>query len=311
VKSFGHALTEHDVQLVRDKNQTLQVNVGYMCNMACNHCHLEAGPARKEMMSEVTIDQVIDFAGRFQFETIDITGGAPELLPRIEQLIKQLAKLTPRLIVRSNLTALAENDRKAEIIDLCRQNKVVLVTSFPSINEAQTKSQRGDGTFITTVSMLKELNLIGYGVEDSGLELNLVANPTGAFLPQGQDQTEKRFRQVLKNKWSIEFNNLFAFANVPLGRFKSWLERSGNLEGYLEKLASSFNPCAIDGVMCRTLISVSWDGYLYDCDFNLAADIPMGRKRTHIKELEDLPQPGSQIAVADHCYTCTAGAGFT
>jgi len=311
VKSFGHTLTEHGVQLVRDNNQTLQVNVGYQCNMACSHCHLEAGPARKEMMSEETVRQVIDFAGKYQFEIIDITGGAPELLPQIENLIKQLANLTPRLIVRSNLTALAESDSKEEIIDICRQNKVVLVTSFPSINEAQTKSQRGDGTFTTTVSMLKELNTIGYGVEGSGLELNLVANPTGAFLPQGQDQTEKRFRQVLKNKWSIEFNNLLAFANVPLGRFKNWLERSGNLEGYLQKLASSFNPCAIDGVMCRTLISVSWDGFFYDCDFNLAADIPMGRKRMHISELEELPQPGSQIAVADHCFTCTAGAGFT
>lgn len=311
MKSFGHALTEHDVQLVRDKNQTLQVNVGYLCNMACSHCHLEAGPARREMMSGETIGQLIDFAGRFQFETIDITGGAPELLSQIEYLIEQLADLTPRLILRSNLTALAESSRKMELIELCRQKKVVLVTSFPSINEAQTKSQRGGTTFAITVSMLQELNSIGYGMEGSGLELNLVANPTGAFLPQGQDQTEKRFRQVLKNKWSIEFNNLFAFANVPLGRFRKWLESSGNLEGYLEKLASSFNPCATSGVMCRTLISVSWDGYLYDCDFNLAADIPMGRKRIHISELKELPQPGSQIAVADHCYTCTAGAGFT
>ncbi len=311
MKSFGRALTDHSLQLVRDRLETLQINVGYQCNMACGHCHLEAGPSRKEMMSEQTADDLIAFAKKFSFGTIDITGGAPELLPHIEYLLEQLAKHTPRLILRSNLTVLEDHKRSAEIIDVCRKNRVVLVTSFPSINEAQTKSQRGDGTFVTTINMLKKLNEIGYGRQGSGLELNLVANPTGAFLPQGQDQTEKRFRQVLKNKWSIEFNNLFAFANVPLGRFKKWLERSGNFEGYLEKLASSFNPCAIDGVMCRTLISVSWDGYLYDCDFNLAADIPLGRKRIHVSQVDKLPEKGSQIAVADHCYTCTAGAGFT
>jgi radical SAM/Cys-rich protein len=152
---------------------------------------------------------------------------------------------------------------------------------------------------------------MGYGRADSGLELNLVSNPTGAFLPSAQEQVEKRFRQVLEKKWGIVFNNLFAFANVPLGRFRQWLERSGNLETYLQKLATNFNSCAIDGLMCRTLISVSWNGYLYDCDFNQATGLFMGGKKTHISELMELPGDDDPIAVSYHCYTCTAGSGFT
>jgi radical SAM/Cys-rich protein len=165
--------------------------------------------------------------------------------------------------------------------------------------------------FQESIAVLGKLNSLGYGQPDSGLELNLVSNPTGAFLPSSQDQLEKRFCQVLKNKWGIVFNNLFSFANVPLGRFRRWLEQSGNLEGYLQKLATSFNPCAIEGLMCRSLISVSWDGYVFDCDFNQAADLYMGGKKTHISDLKKLPKPGEPIAVSHHCYTCMAGAGFT
>ncbi|MBW2392389.1 MAG: DUF3641 domain-containing protein, partial [Deltaproteobacteria bacterium] len=175
----------------------------------------------------------------------------------------------------------------------------------------QAESQRGRGVFQESIAVLGKLNSLGYGQPDSGLELNLVSNPTGAFLPSSQDQLEKRFCQVLKNKWGIVFNNLFTFANVPLGRFRRWLEQSGNLEEYLQKLATSFNPCAIEGLMCRSLISVSWDGYVFDCDFNQAADLYMGGKKTHISDLKELPKPGEPIAVSHHCYTCTAGAGFT
>jgi radical SAM/Cys-rich protein len=225
-------------------------------------------------------------------------------------MIEELAPLTPRLMLRSNLTVLKHGERD-HLIDICRKNRVVIVASFPSLNETQADSQRGKGVFHETIDALRKLNSLGYGQVGSYLELNLVSNPTGAFLPSSQEQLEKRFCQVLEKKWGIVFNNLFSFANVPLGRFRRWLETSGNLESYLKKLASSFNPCAIEGLMCRSLISVSWDGYVYDCDFNQAAGLHLGAKKTHISELQQLPEPGEPIAVSHHCYTCTAGAGFT
>jgi radical SAM/Cys-rich protein len=188
---------------------------------------------------------------------------------------------------------------------------VVIVASLPSTNEAQADSQRGRGIFQTSLDTLRKLNAMGYGQDGTGLELDLVSNPTGAFLPTPQGQTEQRFREILTKKWGIVFNHLYSFANAPLGRFRQWLLQSENLESYLQRLASSFNPCAVEGLMCRTLVSVSWDGILYDCDFNLARDLPMGGRRTHVSHMEGPPEPGSPIAVGDHCYTCTAGAGFT
>ena len=310
VEPFGQTLAKHGLSLTRLKTTTLQVNVGLLCNQACRHCHLEAGPKSEEVMSKETVDQVIDLARRFYFEAIDITGGAPEMNPHLGDMIKRLSLHSPRLMLRSNLTALAQEERQ-HLMDLCKQNRVVIVASFPSLNEAQAESQRGKGVFQESIEVLRQLNSLGYGKPGSGLELNLVSNPTGAFLPTSQEQLEKRFCQVLENKWGIVFNNLFTFANVPLGRFRHWLERSGNLDGYLQKLATSFNPCAIEGLMCRSLLSVSWDGYVFDCDFNQAADLYMGGKKTHISDLKELPEPGEPIAVSHHCYTCTAGAGFT
>ena len=254
--------------------------------------------------------EVVAFAQRFPFKIIDITGGAPEMNPNLVDMIEKLSGMTSRLMLRSNLTALGNNERD-HLIEVCTERRVVIVASFPSLNEAQTESQRGRGVFQESIAVLGKLNSLGYGQPDSGLELNLVSNPTGAFLPTSQDQLEKRFCQVLKNKWGIVFNNLFSFANAPLGRFRRWLEQSGNLEGYLQKLSTSFNPCAIEGLMCRSLLSVSWGGYIFDCDFNQAADLYMGGKKTHISDLKELPEPGEPIAVSHHCYTCTAGAGFT
>ncbi len=281
VEPFAQTLAKHGLSLTRVKTTTLQVNVGLLCNQACRHCHLEASPKSEEVMTRDTMEKVVDLADRIPFEAIDITGGAPEMNPHLPEMIERLAALTPRLMLRSNLTALAHDERD-HLIDLCKQNRVVIVASFPSLNEAQSESQRGKGVFQDSIEVLKKLNSLGYGKPGSGLELNLVSNPTGAFLPSSQEQLEKRFCRVLENKWGIVFNNLFAFANVPLGRFRQWLERSGNLDKYLQKLATSFNPCAIDGLMCRSLISVSWDGYLFDCDFNQAADLHLGGKKTHI-----------------------------
>ena len=310
IEPFGHTLSIHGITLERGQTNTLQVNMGLLCNQTCRHCHLSAGPDRKENMSAQTVDEVISYAGRGHFDTIDITGGAPELNPHLFKLIEHVSSLVPRIMLRSNLSALKDGKRD-HLIDILNKYRVVIVASFPSLNHAQADAQRGEGVFKISIDALRMLNEIGYGQEDSGLELNLVSNPTGAFLAPSQTETEKRFRRVLRQKWGIVFNNLFNFANVPLGRFRRWLLLSGNLEKYLEKLASSFNPCAVENVMCRTLVSVSWNGYLYDCDFNLAENLYLGGRKRHVSEMPGPPAPKSPISVADHCYTCTAGAGFT
>jgi radical SAM/Cys-rich protein len=310
LEPFRQTLYTHGLTLERGKTTTLQINVGLLCNQACRHCHLNAGPDRKENMDSETADAVIAYAGRNSFGVIDITGGAPELNPNIVRLIERLSPHASRLMFRSNLTALNEGERD-DLMDLLKAKRVAIVASFPSVNQAQADSQRGDGMFRKSVDTLRKLNTLGYGQPETGLELDLVSNPTGAFLPAPQEQSTSRFREVLMNKWGIGFNSLFAFANAPLGRFRSWLEGTGNLESYLVRLASGFNACAVDGLMCRTMVSVSWDGYFYDCDFNLAKRLPMGNKKTHVSEMAGPPPIGSSIAVADHCYTCTAGAGFT
>ncbi len=307
---FTRTLVRHGLTLTREKTHTLQMNLGLLCNQTCGHCHLNAGPAKTEVMTRQTADQIANWAGRVSFETIDITGGAPEMNPEIEHILETFALLTPKLILRSNLSAL-NSDGREPLMDLLKSLKTTIVASFPSINEAQADAQRGDGVFQASIAALHQLNRLGYAQPGTGLELNLVSNPTGAFMAADQAQTETRFRRMLASKWGITFNHLFSFSNAPLGRFRRWLERSGNLPAYLKKLADGFNPCALAGVMCRTLVSVSWDGYLYDCDFNLARGLPMGRNRIHVTEMKGRPEAGSPIATADHCYTCTAGAGFT
>jgi len=310
IAPFSQTLSRHGLRFNRNNTHTLQVNLGMLCNQTCRHCHLDAGPGRKENMDTKTIGEVISYAQRSKFETIDITGGAPELNPNIGMLIEEVFSLAQRIMMRSNLSALNDGGREY-LFELLKGHRVVIVASFPSLNEAQTDSQRGNRIFQTTIDALKKLNAVGYGHEGSGLELNLVSNPTGAFLPPNQAETEKRFRQVLKRKWGIVFNNLFNFANVPLGRFRKWLVKTNNLDKYMEKLYSSFNPCSVGGLMCRSLVSVSWDGYLYDCDFNLARELFMGGHKIHVSEMSGPPPLHSHIATADHCYTCTAGSGFT
>jgi radical SAM/Cys-rich protein len=310
IQPFRHTLSRQGLKLERGRTSTLQINVGLLCNQACRHCHLSAGPGRGENMDAATAEEVIGYAKRSDFEVIDITGGAPELNPNFARLISGLSAFSQRLMIRSNLVALNDGT-KEDLFHLLHAYEVVIVASFPSLNEDQADSQRGKGVFRASIEALKKLNAMGYGQDGSGLELNLVSNPTGAFLPSSQKQMETRFRQVLQQKFGIVFNNFFALANVPLGRFRQWLTQSGNLKTYLNKLVSSFNSCAVEGLMCRTLVSVSWNGYLYDCDFNLARDLPMGGRRVHVSEMQGPPPPGSLISVADHCYTCTAGAGFT
>lgn len=308
--TFNQTLENHSLSLVRSETTTLQINVGRLCDLACRHCHLEAGPDRIELMNKKTIDDVIDAARRLDFAAIDITGGAPELLPHLPELIIGLRPLTSRILIRTNLTALAKQE-SGQLIDLYRENKLIVVASLPSINLSQTEAQRGSGVWENTIATLQLLNKAGFGMEGSGLTLDIVANPAGAFLPASQAETEARFRRELAHRFGISFSHLFTFVNVPLGRFHRWLESSGNLPEYLHTLKTRFNPCAVQGLMCRSTLSVDWQGYLYDCDFNLAAGLHHADAACHISELQQLPPVDTGIPTRDHCFACTAGAGFT
>jgi radical SAM/Cys-rich protein len=310
IEPFAAALERRGLSLVRGEIATLQVNTGYLCNLRCGHCHLEAGPGRKEIMSRQTMEAVVSFAKRFPFQVIDITGGAPELVSDLPFLVESLAPLAPRLMLRTNLSALNGSARES-LLALCAARRVVLIASFPSTNPSQADAQRGAGVTEAGIAALRKLNAAGYGVEGTGLELDLVSNPVGAFLPVSQESAERKFRQDLLRKWGIAFNRLYTFANVPLGRFREWLLRTGNYDRYLKTLTEGFNPSAVGKLMCRTLLSVSWDGHLYDCDFNLAVGRHAGDRKVHVSDVRDLPPPGAPIAVGDYCYACTAGSGFT
>lgn len=310
IPSFSQTLEKNKLVLLRKPTEILQINMGLLCNQTCKHCHLVAGPDREEVMDIKTIDQVIDFQKRCSFKVVDITGGAPEMNPNLVYLIENISGWTDTMMLRSNLSALCDL-KDDHLLSVLKKNRVTIVSSFPSLNRNQTDSQRGKGIFNKTIQALIMLNQHGYGQKGTGLELNLVSNPTGAYLPSSQKATEKRYREILYKKWGIVFNNTFSFANMPLGRFRGWLKRSGNYDDYIAELHKNFNPCAVTNLMCRNLISVSWDGFLFDCDFNLAADIYKGNEKIHISQKETCSFENDKIAVDDHCYACTAGSGFT
>lgn len=309
IESFDENLARNGLNLVRGKTCTLQVNVGYLCNLTCRYCHHEAGPQRREVMTLETMNNVVAYASRVHFETIDITGGSPELVPSIQSFLAHLAPLTRKLILRTNLVALQE-EAASGLMESCREMGVALVASLPSTNTSQADALRGKGFWVKSLEVLRELNQLGYGSPGSGLTLDLAVNPAGAFLPDHQGREENKFKQHLK-RHGIVFNNLHSFANVPLGRYRSWLEQSGNLDHYFKTLFERFNPATVAGLMCRFLISVSWDGFLYDCDFNIAAGLPYGPGKVHVSSVTGYPEEGTAIATGDYCYACTAGAGFT
>ncbi|MEW5772755.1 MAG: arsenosugar biosynthesis radical SAM (seleno)protein ArsS [Thermodesulfobacteriota bacterium] len=310
VAPFARTLEAHGLVLARDAALTLQVNAGLLCNLACRHCHLEAGPARPEVMGAAVMRQVAEHARRNAYAAIDVTGGAPELVPGMAEFMAELAPLAGRVMFRTNLLAMAREESR-ELLDTLAAHGVALVASLPSLSASQAEAQRGGGVLDGSLAMLRRLNGMGYGAEGSGLELDLVSNPVGAFLPPGQEEAERRFKADLARRRGITFNRLYVFANVPLGRYRRWLEASGNYGGYMRRLAEAFNPCALGGLMCRTLVSVGWDGRLSDCDFNLAAGLPLGGEDRSVADLDRPPAPGARIAMGDHCYACTAGAGFT
>ncbi|MDQ3373616.1 MAG: arsenosugar biosynthesis radical SAM protein ArsS [Acidobacteriota bacterium] len=287
---------------------TLQVNVGKICNQACKHCHVDASPVRTEIMRRDVIDACLRVLRAYRIPTLDITGGAPEMIPDFRYFVTEARKLNTKVIIRHNLTVMFEEGMR-DLPEFFAENETEIVCSLPYFLQTQTDAQRGKGVFDKSIEALKRLNAAGYGA-GGNLVLNLVYNPVGAYLPPAQAALEADFRRELKERYDISFNNLFTITNMPIARYLDWLRRSGNETSYMQKLVNAFNPAAISGLMCRNLISVDWQGRLYDCDFNqmlelgLENDLP---KTIFDFDLEKLKN--RQIVTANHCFGCTAGAG--
>lgn len=288
----------------------LQLNLGSRCNMACKHCHIEAGPARQELMGREVMDQALAVALRGGIATLDLTGGAPELNPRFRPFVARARREGRHVIVRSNLTIFFEEGMD-DLPAFYREQEVELVASLPSTAEEPTDRVRGGGAFRKSIAALKKLNEVGYGRQE-GLKLSLVYNPMGAFLPACQADLEARYRRELYDAFGIVFTGLYAFANMPVGRFREFLLRSGNFKPYMEKIKAAFNPATLDTLMCRTLLSVGPDGALYDCDFNQALGLALDRDcPQRIGEYRHDLLAGRNISTGLHCFVCAAGQGST
>lgn len=287
-----------------------QMNLGYMCNMTCKHCHVDAGPDRKEMMTRENLEYCIRAIEDMDAQTVDLTGGAPEMHPDFQWLIEQISKPGRTIIVRSNLTILVSNPKYRAFPEFFKKHGVEVTCSLPFYNKFTTDRQRGEGTYDKSVEALKALNDIGYGMPDTGLELNLVYNPAGAFLPAAQASLEADFKKQLARKHGISFNNLFTITNLPISRYLEYLLMSDNLDSYMQKLVEAYNPAAAENVMCRNTISVSWNGILYDCDFNQMLEIPVEAEASqHIRDFDAEALMQRNIATNQHCFGCTAGSG--
>jgi radical SAM/Cys-rich protein len=305
---FGRALRAHGLELRRSSTRVLQVNVGKLCNQACQHCHVDAGPRRTEIMTRETVDEVLASLRRCRFETVDITGGAPELNPSFEYLVTEARGLGCHVIDRCNLTVFFVAG-KAHLPEFLAEHRVEVTASLPCYLEENVDQQRGRGVFEQSIAALQRLNALGYANPESGLALNLVYNPLGPSLPPPQAELEADYRRELLARYGIRFNHLFTLTNMPIRRFAHFLHRSGRYEEYMELLAGAFNPATVAGLMCRELVSVGWDGRLYDCDFNQMLELPMAAPYRHVRELEPASLAGGPIAVGEHCFGCTAGAG--
>ena len=295
----------------RSRLKTLQVNLGYRCNQSCLHCHVNAGPHRREQMARETIGEIIAFLEGWKIESLDVTGGAPELHPDFRLLVASARRLGVHLIDRCNLTVLNEPGF-TDMADFLARNQVEIVASLPCYLEENVETQRGKGVYASSIRALKKLNALGYGQPDSGLVLNLMFNPIGAVLPPPQRQLEADYRRELANRAGIVFNQLFVLANMPIQRFGSTLVSSGRFDDYMQLLKSAHQDANLESVMCRSLISVDWQGYVYDCDFNQMLDLPLQRPRqprVRLRELTAAELENRPVNVADHCYGCTAGQG--
>jgi radical SAM/Cys-rich protein len=290
--------------------EIFQVNLGKLCNMTCRHCHVDAGPDRTDaMMDDATVEQVIAAIRRSGARTVDLTGGAPELHPRFRDLVQAAVDAGKHVMDRCNLTILLL-PRSAGLADWLAERGVEIVASLPHWRRPNTDAQRGEGTYERSVRALRVLNAAGYGKGDPRRRLTLVSNPAGAFLGASQSSLEREWREGLARHHGITFDRLFVLNNMPIARFLEWLEDSGNLEGYLQRLANAFNPAAVDGLMCRNTLSVGWDGRLYDCDFNQMLELPLAREGgTHVRDFDEDAWRRRRIVTARHCFGCTAGAG--
>jgi len=289
----------------------LQVNMGKYCNLACIHCHVESGPNRTELMSRETVDAVLRFLGRTNIPTVDITGGAAELNPTFDYLVESAVGLERHVMDRCNLTVIFEPG-KDYLPQFFKRHRVELVCSLPCYSEENVDRQRGKGTFELSIRALQIFNELGYGQSESGLALNLVYNPIGPHLPPPQDQLEQDYKRILKEKFGIIFNRLYCLSNMPITRYATHLKLRGEYEQYRELLESSFNPSTFDQVMCRNLISIGWEGRIYDCDFNQMLDLPIRDAEGKALNISTLSVDHVQhlpITVGNHCYACTAGSG--
>ena len=305
---FDEKLKSSGFKLYSAVIDTLQINVGKLCNQACKHCHVDASPKRTEIMTRETAEACLDVLRKYRIPTLDITGGAPELNPNFRHLVTEARKTGARVMVRHNLTVMFE-ENQTDLPEFFAENELEVVCSLPYFLQQQTDAQRGTGVFEKSIEALKRLNAVGYGVKEN-LVLNLVYNPVGAFLPPAQSAIEADFKRELKTRHGISFNNLYTITNMPIARYLDWLRRSRNEESYMTKLVNAFNPATVEGLMCRNLISVDWLGNLYDCDFNQMLEIPVDKKLPQTVfdfDLEKLAQ--RKIATANHCFGCTAGAG--
>jgi radical SAM/Cys-rich protein len=316
--TFQGIVAARGLNLAPQSVTTLQLNVTKLCNQACVHCHVDSSPRRREMMSDAVLDQCLTLLERHPgITTLDITGGAPELHPRFRDLVMTTRRLGRRVMVRHNLTVTLDphpltKESMAYLPEFFAAQHVDVVSSLPCYQEANTNKQRGDGVYQKSMTSLQLLNELGYGREDTGLKLDLVYNPVGAFLPPSQATLERDYKLALKRDHGIVFNRLLALTNMPIHRFKAQLRRTGGYEAYMETLAAAFNPGAAEGIMCRSLVSVAHDGTLYDCDFNQMLNMQIEDEAGQKLTVFDATLPkllARQIKFADHCFGCTAGAG--
>jgi radical SAM/Cys-rich protein len=310
IPSFAEKMRTAGLDPLRAVGITVfQISVGKLCNQTCYHCHVDAGPDRKEVMTRATAQLCMRALAKTEIPNVDITGGAPELNPSFRWLVEEAVALGRHVIDRCNLSVLLLPGQ-ADLANFLAQHRVEVIASLPYYREAQTDAQRGSGVFAKSISALRKLNELGYGRPGSGLVLNLVHNPVGAFLPPKQQAIETQFRRELEQRHGVVFNNLYTITNMPIGRYLEFLLASGNYDGYMQRLVNAFNPVATAGVMCRYTLSVGWDGALYDCDFNQTLALRLGfGSPQHVRDFDAARLCERRIATHNHCYGCTAGPG--
>ena len=306
---FKVKLEEHSLELKRTSIETLQVNFGKRCNQACHHCHVEAGPNRTENMERETVDRLLELLeASNDIKTVDITGGAPELNPHFRHFVSNIRRLGVDVIDRCNLTVLFEEGQE-ETAEFLANHQVMVVASLPCYLEDNVDQQRGKGVFDKSIRGLQLLNELGYGVDGSGLYLNLVYNPVGTHLPPNQAELEQAYKEKLQQEFGIVFNQLFTITNMPINRFRHALIRDKDYHDYMRLLEDNFNPDAANNVMCKALVSIGWDGMIYDCDFNQMLNVGVNKQMLSIWDIGTLDDIPGDIFVANHCYGCTAGSG--